>query len=159
MSVPIIDTQLCSAPTKSSNPKDRAATHRVDLSLFPMTAIVAGALAMTEGDCKYGGYNSRVDGVSVSTYISALDRHKIKFYNGEWADRKTLVSHLSSMIANCAILIDGFVNGNIVDDRPPALPLKELDMLFAEAETITSHLHTIFPCGPKRFTEVKHEEK
>lgn len=141
--------------TKSSNPKDRASTNRVDLSLFPMSAIVAGAIAMTEGDCKYGGYNSRVDGVSVSTYISALDRHKIKFYNGEWADIKTLVSHLGSMIANCAILIDGFVTENIIDDRPPALTPEQMNLLFADAEDVSKHLHTIFPNGPDRCTEGK----
>lgn len=141
---------------KPSNPKDRAASNRLDISLFPMTAIVAGALAMVEGDCKYGGYNYREMGVCVSTYISALDRHKMKFYNGEWQDTKTWVAHLGSMIASCAILIDGFAKGNIVDDRPPRL---DVTALLDEAEEKVTHLHEIFPNGPARYTEVKNEQK
>lgn len=137
--------------TKPTNPKDRAASNRLDLTLFPMTAIIGGALAMTEGDCKYGGYNSRKMGVNVSVYVAALDRHKIKFYNGEWADEKTLVAHLDSMIACCAILRDGFAMGNIIDDRPPKVNVTKM---LEEAEEQVKHLHELFPNGPKRFTEV-----
>jgi len=142
--------------TKPSNPKDRAATHRLDISLFPQTAIIGGALAMTEGDCKYGGYNYRELGVNVSTYISALDRHKFKFYNGEWADPTTTIAHLDSMIACCAILIDGFAKGNIIDDRPPRL---DTTFLLDEAEKQVQHLHELFPNGPARYTEVKPDAK
>jgi len=142
--------------TKPTNPKDRAATNRLDTSLFPMSAIIAGTIAMTEGDCKYGGYNYREMGVCVSTYISALDRHEMKFYNGEWQDTKTWVAHLGSMIACCAILIDGFAKGNIIDDRPPRL---DMTVLLDDAETKVKHLHELFPNGPARYTEVKPYEK
>jgi hypothetical protein len=114
-----------------------------------MSAIMLGAMGMTEGNCKYGGYNYRHAGVSVSTYIAALDRHKAKFYNGEWADKKSKVPHLGSMLSCIAIIVDGFVQGNIVDDRPPA---QDIDALLTEAEAIVGHLQKLYPNGPKRIT-------
>lgn len=139
---------------KSTNPKDRAATHRLDLSLFPDTAIAYGALAMTEGDCKYGGYNYREGGVHVSTYVAALDRHMAKYYNGEWEDPKTFVPHLASAMACLAVLIDGHEAGVLVDDRPPVAGVR-MESLLKRFEVLSEHLHKIFPDGPKRFTEKK----
>lgn len=137
---------------KPSNPKDRAATHRLDLSLFPDSATIFGALAMTEGDCKYGGYNYRKVGVKVSTYVAAERRHVSKYYNrGEWADAKTGVPHLANALACLAVLIDGHCKGNITDDRPPKL---EAD-LFTWAEDAVKKLHEMFPDGVERFTETK----
>lgn len=137
------------ALTKPSNPKDRAATTRLDLTLFPDTAAIFGALAMTEGDCKYGGFNFRVDGVNVSTYVAACRRHLAKWYNGQECDPKTRVHHLGSAIACLAVLIDGVVKGNITDDRPPPV---DVDALLNDMEGNVKHLQTTFPNGPGRFT-------
>jgi hypothetical protein len=137
---------------KPTNPKDRAANHRLDMSLFPQTALAYGALGMTEGDCKYGGYNYREGGVHVSTYVAALLRHVSKYYNGEWADSKTKVPHLASALCCLAVIIDGYEAGVLIDDRPPIADVN-MEGLLAEFEEITKHLHTIFPNGPKRFTE------
>jgi len=137
--------------TKPSNPKDRAATHRLDLSVFPQTGLVYGALAMTEGDCKYGGYNYRAAGVNLSVYIAAMLRHTVKFYAGEWADPITKVPHLGNMIACPAIIADGFEMGNITDDRPPKINTAKL---LTDAEEIVKHLHELFPNGPSRFVHV-----
>ena len=137
--------------TKSTNPKDRAATCRLDLTLFPQSAIVYGALGMTEGDCKYAGYNYRAAGVGVSTYIAAAMRHLFKYYNGEWADQSTLVPHLASAVACLAILIDGHEQNNVNDDRPPA---QNTSKLLAECELTVRHLHSLFPDGPPRFTRI-----
>lgn len=73
---------------KDTNPKDRMAITKLDLSLFPTTAKAYGALAMTEGDLKYGGYNYRTAGVKASVYYAAANRHLDKWFNGEWADKK-----------------------------------------------------------------------
>lgn len=138
---------------KPTNPKDRAATHRVDLTLFPETAVIYGAVAMTEGDSKYGGYNYRAAGINVSTYIAATKRHLGKFYDrGEWADAKTGVPHLANALACIAVLIDGFACGNVKDDRPPKMNTD----LYTWAEELTSKLHAMFPSGPQRYTEVEH---
>lgn len=138
---------------KETNPKDAAATPRIDISLFPACAIVYGALGMAEGDLKYGGYNYRVAGVKVSVYIAACCRHLFKFFwCGEWADPKTKVPHLGNALACLAILVDGFEQGNIVDDRPP----RQSSSLFDRAEAIMKHLQSIFPRKTPRYTEILH---
>lgn len=142
--------------TKPTNPKDRMATNRLDLTLFPSTAIAYGALAMTEGDCKYGGYNYRVRGVSTSTYIAALFRHIGRYYNGQWADPKTKVPHLGSALACIAVIVDAYERNVLNDDRPPKV---DMQGLLEQFEGITEHLHSIFKDGPERYTEKKHGKK
>ena len=146
--------------TKETNPKDDAAAGtRVDLSLFPHTALVHAALAMTEGHLKYGGYNYRISGVKASVYLAALRRHTDKWEAGQNWDLKTLVHHLGSVIACCSIIIDAEECGKLIDDRPPAVP--DIDELYDRAEQITQHLHKIYPPkdGPGRFTEEGQHEK
>lgn len=138
---------------KPTNPKDRIATNRLDLSLFPDTAVAYGALGMTEGDAKYGGYNYRVGGVLASIYYAAARRHLGKWFNGEWADKKTNVPHLASALACVGILIDAVECGVLRDDRPPRA---DIDRLLTDAELLVAHLHSIFPNGPSRYTEVEY---
>lgn len=141
---------------KPTNPKDRMATNRLDLSLFPDTALAYGTLGMTEGDSKYGGYNYRVGGVLASVYYAAAKRHLAKWFNGEWADKKTRVPHLGSALACVAILIDAIECGVLRDDRPPRA---DLDKLLTDMEALVSTLHKMFPNGPARFTEVVYGAK
>lgn len=136
---------------KSSNPKDRAATSRLDISLYPQTAILYGALGMTEGDIKYGGYNYRAVGVSVSTYIAAACRHLFKYYNGEWCDPVTRVPHMASALACIGIVVDSYEMGNLVDDRPPSV---EIHRVLSEFEEIIKHMQTTLPHGPERVTQL-----
>ena len=138
---------------KATNPKDRLATSRLDLSLFPDTAIIYGALGMTEGDSKYGGFNYRVRGVLASVYIAACRRHLSKWFNGEDVDFTTGVHHLGSALACIAILIDAREAGVLRDDRPPQVPIAQL---LDSLEASVKHIHTIFPNSPPRFTEVVH---
>jgi hypothetical protein len=135
---------------KPTNPKDRAATSRLDLSLFPQTAIIYGALGMTEGDAKYGGYNYRVGGVLFSVYVAACLRHITKCYNGEWADPKTKVPHVASAIACLAIIVDANECGVLKDDRPPKA---NVGRLLDECEYLVGSLHKLFPNGPGRYTQ------
>lgn len=137
--------------SKPTNPKDAAATTRLDLSLFPPAAIAYGALAMVEGDLKYGGYNFREMGVQVSVYKAALDRHMAKWYNGEECDPKTRVPHLANAMACIAILVDATEQGNLNDDRPP----KQSTSLFERFQEVVAHLQTIFPRRTPRFRETK----
>lgn len=130
--------QYFNSGLKESNPKDAAASGRVPLQLVPDTLALYAAMAFAEGDSKYVGYNYRVAGVRVSVYIGALRRHTMRYFNGEWADKKTGVPHLASMAACTAILIDGHVMGNIVDDRPPAIDLEEE---LEQAERVIAHVY------------------
>lgn len=140
------------ADTKPTNPKDAAATTRLDLSLFPATARAYGALAMTEGDLKYGAYNYREAGVQASIYYAAAGRHLDKWYNGEECDPKTRVPHLASALACIAVLIDGIEKANWTDDRPPSTNLGGLLDAFEEK---VAHLQKIFPRRAARYTEKK----
>lgn len=137
--------------TKPSNPKDAAATTRLDLSLFPATARAYGALAMTEGDYKYGAYNYRAAGVNASVYYSAAGRHLDKWYNGEECDPKTGVPHLASALASIAVLIDGIEKGNWTDDRPPQ---SDVAGLLDRLQERVAHLQKVFPRQTPRFTAV-----
>ena len=142
---------------KPTNPKDRAATARLDLTLFPATAEIYGALAFTEGDLKYGGYNYRVGGVLASVYVAALKRHIDKWFDeGEELDPVTLVPHLANAIACVAVLIDAVECGVLKDDRPPHGTAAKLLKQFEEK---VKHLQQLFTNGPSRFTELEHGKK
>jgi hypothetical protein len=133
---------------KETNPKDQAATDRIDLSLFPDTAVAYGALAMTEGHLKYGGYNFRPAGVQASVYVAACRRHLAKWYNGEDVDADTKVPHLANALACIAILIDSIECKNMNDDRPPTCDLAKL--MDGQRE-IVRHLQDMHRDGPGRF--------
>lgn len=140
---------------KPTNAKDLVATTRVDLSLIPPSAPIYLALALMEGHLKYGGYNFMVarNGVQASVYIAALKRHITKYEAGEWCDQETLVPHLASVMACCAIAIDAHERGIIKDDRMPAT--KNISEIFENAKKLTEHLCEIFPPekSPGRYTE------
>lgn len=131
------------------NPKDIAASTRIDLSLFPASARAYGALAFVEGDLKYGAYNWRKRDVQASTYYAANGRHMDKWFNGEEVDPDTKVPHLASALASVAVLIDATVRGNLIDDRPPA----ESAELYKQISDIVSHLQGLIPRQAERFTE------
>lgn len=136
--------------TKLSNPKDAAASDRLDLSLFPATARAYGALAMHEGDFKYGGYNYRAAGIRASVYYAAAGRHLDKWFNGEECDPQTKVPHLANAIACLAVLIDGIEVKNWTDDRPPKADVADL---LARSEAGVAHLRGLFGRRVERFTE------
>lgn len=138
---------------KPTNPKDRAATSRLDLSLFPQTAICYGALAMAEGDMKYGGYNYRPGGVLASVYVAALLRHIFKWYNGQEDDPKTQVPHLANAMACLGVIIDAIECGSLKDDRPPVV---DVDGLLSRFEGKVKYLQGIMPCDKPRYTQKEH---
>jgi hypothetical protein len=139
---------------KATNPKDGAATARLALSLFPQTAIAYGALAMTEGHQKYGGYNYREAGVNASVYVDACMRHLFKWYNGQEADGATGVPELASALACLAVLIDAVECQKLKDDRPPVGPMAGL---LARMEQSTKALQERFPGSPGRCVAKKPE--
>lgn len=125
---------------KVNNPKDAAANGRVPLHMVPDTLAIFAAMGFAEGDSKYIAYNFRVAGVRATVYVAALKRHLARYTNGEWADKKTGVPHLASVAACTAILIDGHVVGNIIDDRPPGVDLSDC---MEEAERVIAHVYAM----------------
>lgn len=127
--------------TKDTNPKDAIGMNKLPLDLVPDTLDIYASLAFAEGALKYGKFNWRIAGVRASIYIAALKRHLDKYNNGEWADEKTKVPHLSSIIACAAVLADAHEIGKLTDDRPPAAPI---DRIIKDVEPIVLHLKDLF---------------
>lgn len=105
--------------TKPTNPKDAVASDKISLHLVPASFKAFTALALTEGMLKYGAWNWRAAGARASIYVSALQRHVDKWFNGEDMDPETGVPHLANACACLAVLIDSLTQGNLTDDRPP----------------------------------------
>lgn len=140
--------------TKESNPKEAFGDAKVPMDLVPDSALIEENLAFLEGALKYGGYNYRVVGVKVSTYVRAARRHLAKFWNGQDRDPLTRVMELASVRACCGILIDGLLKGNITDDRPPRA---EIERQLKEAEAVVAHLKQLFKDHhPPQYTHLSH---
>lgn len=126
---------------KDTNPKDAIGCKKLPMDLCPDTITVFASLALLEGALKYGKFNWRIAGVRASIYIAACRRHMTKFNNGEWADPETNIPHLASVIACAGIMLDAWLCGKLVDDRPPRHPLPEaIDKLAGMVE----HLQQMF---------------
>lgn len=126
---------------KDTNPKDRIGSKKLPLDLVPSTLKVYAALAFLEGALKYGAYNWRKSGVRASIYKAALERHLDKYWNGEWADPKTNVPHLASVLACAGIILDAHTASTLTDDRPPVIPLS---VLIDDSDKQVEHLKEMF---------------
>lgn len=110
------------AATKASNPKDAVGTKKVPLaSVVPARVMGEVALALLEGARKYGRSNYRVAGVRASVYADACARHMNAFWEGQDVDPDSGLSHVTKAIASLYVLRDSMMQGNWVDDRPPAV--------------------------------------
>jgi hypothetical protein len=118
--------------SKDTNPKDAIGSGKLPLHLVPDTLTAYASLSFLEGALKYGKFNWRVAGVRMSIYLDAIERHLTKFRNGEWADPKTNVPHLASVLACIGIILDAKLVGKLTDDRAPAaVQMSELVDSFA----------------------------
>lgn len=138
-----------------ANPKDAIGATKLPVGLVPDTVSILAAMAFAEGASKYGAYNWRASSVRMSIYLEAMRRHQMKLWNGEWADKKTTVPHLASIIACAGIIEDARLCGKLVDDRPPAV---DLEACIAEAEAIIKHvLQLNAHMHPKNWTQTAME--
>ena len=136
---------------KQTNPKDAIGSSKIHLDLVPDSMVLFASLGFAEGALKYGKFNWRVAGVRLSIYMAALERHKMKFMAGEWADPDTKVPHLSSMLACLGIIVDAHTSNKLNDDRPPAQP--DLAVFVADAAKVQNHLKELFrDCNPHQHT-------
>jgi hypothetical protein len=132
---------LATEETKPSNPKDIIGSDKLPMSLLPGSLKAYATLGFLEGMLKYGLVNWRSAGVRASIYIDAMERHATKFKEGEWADPKTRVPHLASVIACCGILLDAHLCGKMIDDRPLPSPVSQL---IDDLGDIVVHLKEMF---------------
>jgi hypothetical protein len=126
--------------TKDTNPKDFAASKKLPLHLVPDCMRAYAAVSFAEGASKYGAFNWRVAGVRASIYKSAMERHLMKWWNGENADEHTGVPHLASVLACVGIILDAELVGKLTDDRPPYAPM---DALVQKLEPLVGGLYDL----------------
>lgn len=139
-------------PYTLPNPKDVLAGDKVPLHVVPESMEVLASLGMFEGSCKYGQFNYRARPVRLSVYVSALKRHSKRLNEGEWSDQKTNVPHISSILACAAIIGDAWLNGTLIDDRPPANKgtLEFMDNMPAAMDHLR---HTFKDYSPTQYTQ------
>lgn len=101
-----------------NNPKTRLGALKVPLHLVPPSAKHYLALALEDGAGKYGPYNYREEPISISTYIAAMERHKDAFWDGEDLAPDSGIHHIAHAMACCALILDCYANGTLIDDRP-----------------------------------------
>jgi hypothetical protein len=137
--------------SKATNPKDAIGGTKLPLDLVPDTAVMYMALAFLEGALKYGKYNWRIAGVRWSIYEAAFERHRMKLRQGEWADAKTKVPHMASMMACLAIILDAKACGKLVDDRPPSC--LQVSSMIDDMVQDVAHLKDVFKdFNPHQYT-------
>lgn len=113
------------------NPKELAGSKKPAIwNVVPRWVVALVGRVMSVGAAKYGRFNYRDSNVSAMTYVDAMERHLQLWQDGEDKDEETGVSHLASVMASCAILLDAQANGRLGDDRPKTgLARKTLDEL------------------------------
>jgi hypothetical protein len=77
------------------------------------------AVAMYEGDRKYGRHNYRATKIVAEDYYNALQRHMMAWWEGEDEDPDCGLSHITKAIATLVVLRDAMMRDMWVDDRPP----------------------------------------
>jgi hypothetical protein len=117
---------------EDNNPKTRIGKMKVPMHLIPPVAKIHLAMALKDGAKKYGPYNWREEVISITTYISAMERHIDAFLDGEDLAKDSQVHHLAHAMACCALILDGIACSNIIDDRPPPGTAAQLQELFQE---------------------------
>lgn len=125
------------------NPKDVIGSTKMPLHLCMGPARIYWCLGQVEGMLKYGKVNWRTVGVRVSIYLDAMERHMVKFAEGQWADPVTRVPHLGSVMACSGIIIDAHEAGNLVDDRPRPMPGFD-DLLDRWGPEMIAHLKGLY---------------
>lgn len=132
------------------NPKAAAGEKKIPLWLLSPIAKVHWAMAQFCGMLKYGAWNWRVAGISMSTYLSAIERHMDCFKSGERYDPVDGTHHLGNIMACCAIMLDAEAAGKLVDDRPPSIDVRDT---YAEAELLMVKLREQYKNkAPRHYT-------
>ena len=121
---------------KRGNPKDLAAAQKICLSCVPLPPLMEAAVALTEGERKYGKHNFRTAGVLASVYFDAAVRHLFAWWEGEDNDPDSGLSHITKVISTMLVFRDAMMSGNWTDDRPPRVEEQWLRNLQAKVDTV-----------------------
>lgn len=102
----------------SNDPKRDIGSSKASLACLPLTGIVLAGEVMRQGAEKYGAYNFRDTDVLCSVYFDAIIRHLFQWWEREDIDEDSGMPHLACVLANCALLLDGWWRDSLTDDRP-----------------------------------------
>lgn len=116
----------------NGNPKETIGATKIPLHLVPPSAKHFLALALEDGAKKYGPYNWRDSGITLSTYKAASERHWDALWDGEDLAQDSLVHHLAHAMACCAIALDALTLGKLIDDRPARGAVTKLQASYSE---------------------------
>ncbi|UUZ75569.1 DUF5664 domain-containing protein [Polaromonas sp. P1(28)-13] len=132
------------------NPKDKIGRLKLPLWLLSPIAKAHWALAQFAGMLKYGAWNWREAGISLSVYLSAMERHMDGYKSGETYDPVDGTHHLGNIMACCAIILDAGAAGKLTDDRPIVVSHRPA---YEEAEKQMAVLSELYKDKtPKHFT-------
>jgi hypothetical protein len=135
---------------KPTNPKDAIGVAKLPLHFVSGVVKAYHAIALYLGNVKYGAWNYRASGARASVYVSALQRHMDKWWEGEEYDQADGTPHLANALACISILIETKYGGNLVDDRPPS---RDLNPLYKEMEGIMERIKAQYPDRtPRHYT-------
>lgn len=110
---------------KDINPKDLIGVTKVPVHLVSPIAIVQESIANFLGATKYGAWNWRGKRTAASVYYAAALRHMLLWWCGEDMDSDG-TPHLTNARCCLAIIMEGTAIGNMKDDRPPKVNLKQV---------------------------------
>lgn len=102
------------------NPKQSEGNKKVGMHVIPPSVLMQVALALTEGELRYSGYNWRETPVKASTYYDSTWRHFADWWEGQDIDAPSGLSHVIKAIAGLIVLADAMQQGQFIDDRPKA---------------------------------------
>lgn len=113
------------------NPKDLAGQKKAPLRYVPPMLMIAASGPMAQGAEKYGPYNWRTGPkIHLSLYLEAIMRHLLMVMDGQDLDKDSGKLHLAHIAATCAVILDAYACGQLVDDRfegPGALAIEILN--------------------------------
>lgn len=138
---------------KETNPKESLGIKKVPTHVVPTAAYLYFALAMMEGGRKYGSHNYREMGAKYSTYIDAMERHRLQLLEGENIDPESGLPHLAKIMGCCGVLLDSIEMGNAIDDRPIMYP-GGLDI--RKFNELAAQIIEKYPNCVEPFTQIRH---
>lgn len=114
----VVETPRRKKTLAGTNPKDALGAKKVQLNLVPPASVIYQALAMEDGERKYGPFNWRQNKVIASIYVAAALRHIYAWQDGEDDAADSGKPHLGHALACLGIIVDAKETGNLIDDRP-----------------------------------------
>lgn len=101
-----------------ANPKHAAGSVKPGMHCIPPSMMMWLGYVMQTGADKYGAFNWGQSAVVWSVYYDAIQRHLNAIQAGETNDPESGAPHLAHIAACCAVALDAYLQGKLVDDRP-----------------------------------------